>query len=55
MYTNPTPALGAGAATGGTLAMTGAASPLWIFLAAFAMIAVATAILRIVPRRRHHD
>jgi hypothetical protein len=34
MYTNPTPALGAGAATGGTLA---------------------TAILRIVPRRRRQD
>ena len=43
---------GAAAAAGaGTLAFTGA-NALWIFLAAFALVAVGTALVRIAPRLR---
>jgi hypothetical protein len=49
MYNNV--ATSAGAGTGaGMLAMTGSNS-LWLALAAFALIAAGTAIMRIVPRR----
>jgi hypothetical protein len=40
-----------GAATSGALALTGA-SVVWTVLAAFAMLAVGTALLRIVPRKQ---
>ncbi|GAA1797747.1 hypothetical protein HC028_14200 [Planosporangium flavigriseum] len=44
--------IGGGAATtGGALALTGS-SVVWMALAAFAMLAVGTAILRIVPRKQ---
>ena len=47
MYNNSA-ALGAG---GGGLAMTGlTGSLLWLFLAAFAMLALGLAVLRTVPR-----
>lgn len=37
---------------GGGLAMTGLThNPLWLFLAAFAMIALGMAVLRMLPRR----
>lgn len=45
MYNSVLPASGAG-----TLAFTGTNS-LWYGLAAFALLAVGTAILRIIPRR----
>ncbi|WP_175548710.1 hypothetical protein [Mangrovactinospora gilvigrisea] len=52
MYNNITSGAGAGAAaSGGALAATGA-SVFWWILAAFALVAVGTAIARIVPRRR---
>lgn len=47
MYNNLTPAAGAG----GMLAVTGVNS-LWLFLAAFAMIALGAAIWRITPRKQ---
>jgi predicted MFS family arabinose efflux permease len=50
MYSNLSPALGAGAGAG-VLASTGFNS-LWFGLAAFALIATGTAIMRIVPRRQ---
>ncbi|MEV3855387.1 peptidase [Streptomyces sp. NPDC050095] len=51
MYNNVSSAAGTGAAaSGGALAATGA-QVLWLFLAAFALIAVGTALARIVPRR----
>ncbi len=51
MYNNVSSAAGTGAAaSGGALALTGA-SVLWLLLGAFALIAVGTAIARIVPRR----
>jgi len=43
---------GAAAGTTGGLAMTGlAAQSLWLFLAAFAVIALGAALWRIAPRR----
>ena len=48
MYDNPSASLAAGG-SGSVLAYTGFGS-LWLALAAFAMIAVGTALLRIVPR-----
>jgi len=48
MYNNPSPVLAAG--TAGALAFTGA-NVVWLVLAAFAMLAVGTAMARIVPRR----
>ncbi|WP_338696459.1 hypothetical protein V2W30_13615 [Streptomyces sp. Q6] len=52
MYDNVSSAAAAGTvASGGTLAATGA-QVMWLFLAAFALIAVGTAIARIVPRGR---
>ncbi|HVT21071.1 MAG TPA: hypothetical protein VHE57_06770 [Mycobacteriales bacterium] len=42
--------LGTGAATGATLPFTGL-NTMWLVLAAFALLAVGTAILRLVPRR----
>ena len=50
MYDNPSAPLAAGG-TGSVLAYTGSES-IWIALAAFAFIAVGTAILRIVPRKQ---
>lgn len=42
---------GAVASGGGALAMTGLLhNPVWLFLAAFALVALGMAILRIVPR-----
>ncbi len=50
MYNNVTSAAATGtAASGGALAATGA-SVLWLVLGAFALVAVGTAIARIVPR-----
>lgn len=49
MYDNPSAPLAAGGASG-TLALTGTNS-LWLALAAFAMIALGTALMRIGPRR----
>lgn len=49
MYNNPSPVLAAG--TAGALAFTGA-NVLWLVLAAFAMLAVGTAMARIAPRRQ---
>ena len=48
MYNNPGAAAG-----GGVLAATGLAGGnfLWAFLAAFALIALGTAVLRTIPRR----
>jgi hypothetical protein len=48
MYDNPSASLAAGG-SGSVLAYTGFGS-LWLALAAFALIAVGTALLRIVPR-----
>ena len=48
MYDNPSASLAAGG-SGSVLAYTGFNS-LWLALAAFALIAVGTALLRIVPR-----
>ncbi|WP_166509448.1 hypothetical protein [Blastococcus sp. TF02-8] len=48
MYDNPSAPLAAGG-TGGALAYTGFGS-VWLALAAFAMLAVGTALMRIVPR-----
>jgi hypothetical protein len=50
MYDNPSAPLAAGG-TGSVLAYTGFES-IWIALAAFALIAVGTAVMRIVPRRQ---
>jgi hypothetical protein len=50
MYNNPSASLAAGG-TGSVLAYTGFNS-LWVALAAFAVIAVGTALLRIVPRKQ---
>ena len=50
MYDNPAAPLAAGG-TGGALAYTGFGS-VWIALAAFAFIAVGTALMRIVPREQ---
>jgi hypothetical protein len=50
VYNNPSAPLAAGGA-GGVLAWTGFDS-LWFALAAFAMLAVGTALLRIVPRKQ---
>lgn len=50
MYNHVTSSAGAGIG-GGVLAATGADS-LWLGLAAFALLAAGTAILRIVPRRQ---
>ncbi|WP_170977837.1 hypothetical protein [Blastococcus sp. CCUG 61487] len=50
MYDNPSASLAAGG-TGGVLAYTGFGS-LWLVLAAFAMIAAGTALMRIVPRKQ---
>ena len=51
VYDNPSVPLLTGMATGtGTLAMTGA-NVFWLALAAFAMIALGMALLRILPRR----
>lgn len=42
----------AGFSAGGALAMTGlTGNPVWAFLAAFALIALGLAVLRILPRR----
>lgn len=52
MNYNGTGALGGGAAGGGAvLAMTGAGDVLWLALAAFALIAAGTALLRIIPKK----
>ena len=48
MYDNPYAPLAAGG-TGGVLAYTGL-DGLWWFLAAFALLAAGTALMRIVPR-----
>ncbi|MGY1831473.1 hypothetical protein ACI8AA_13760 [Geodermatophilus sp. SYSU D01180] len=50
IYDNPAAPLAAGG-TGSVLAYTGFGS-IWLALAAFAMIAVGTALLRIVPRKQ---
>lgn len=50
MYDNPSASLAAGG-TGSVLAYTGFNS-LWLALAAFALIAVGTALMRIVPRKQ---
>ena len=50
MYDNPSASLAAGG-TGSVLAYTGFDS-LWLALAAFAVIAIGTALMRIVPRRQ---
>jgi hypothetical protein len=50
MYNNPSATLATGGA-GGALAYTGFNS-IWWALAAFALIAVGTALLRIVPRKQ---
>ena len=49
MYSNPSPAIAAGAV--GTLALTGA-NPVWTILAGFALLAAGSAIARIAPRWR---
>lgn len=49
MYSNPSPAIAAGAV--GTLAFTGA-NPVWTILAGFALLAAGSAIARIAPRWR---
>ncbi|SBT55004.1 hypothetical protein GA0070621_5836 [Micromonospora narathiwatensis] len=51
MYNNVTAPAAAGAATSGSLALTGA-STLWIVLAGFAMVAAGSALMRIVPKVR---
>jgi hypothetical protein len=48
MYNNPAPVMAAGAA--GTLAFTGG-NVVWSVLAGFALIAVGSAISRMLPRR----
>lgn len=54
MY-NPNAAAAAGAASGGgALASTGSNS-LWLGLAAFALIAVGAALLRIIPAKRRKN
>jgi hypothetical protein len=50
VYDNPSAPLAAGG-TGSVLAYTGFNS-IWLALAAFALIAIGTAVLRIVPRRQ---
>lgn len=50
MYSNGGVALG-GAATGGAMAATGV-NLLWVILATFAFIAVGSAILRLLPKRK---
>lgn len=54
MYNNVLPASGAGVVVAGTgagaLAFTGANS-LWLGLAAFALIAAGSAVLRVIPKR----
>ena len=50
MYDNPSAPLAAGG-TGSVLAYTGFES-VWLALAAFAFIAVGTALMRIVPREQ---
>jgi hypothetical protein len=50
VYDNPSAPLAAGG-TGSVLAYTGFGS-IWLALAAFALIAVGTALLRIVPRKQ---
>lgn len=50
MYNNIASSAGAGVGVG-TLAMTGFDS-VWLGLAAFALIAAGTAVMRIAPRRR---
>jgi hypothetical protein len=50
MYDNPSGPLAAGG-TGSALAYTGLDS-VWLALAAFAFIAVGTALMRIVPRKQ---
>lgn len=48
MYQNTGPL----ATGGGGLALTGmTGNPIWLFLAAFALIALGLALLRLVPRR----
>ena len=50
MYNNP--GATAGAVGGGGLAITGLAGELmWLFLSAFALIALGMAVLRTLPRR----
>ncbi|MFC1403242.1 MULTISPECIES: hypothetical protein [Streptacidiphilus] len=51
MYNKVASGVGASSAGGATLATTGT-NLMWLFLAAFALLAVGTAVLRIVPRRR---
>ncbi|WP_181373551.1 MULTISPECIES: hypothetical protein [Microbacterium] len=53
MYNNIASSTGAGAGAG-MLAMTGTNS-LWLALAAFALIAAGTAVMRIVPRRTREN
>jgi hypothetical protein len=50
MYNNPSASLAAGG-SGSVLAYTGTNS-MWLALAAFAFIAVGTALLRIAPRKQ---
>ncbi len=50
MYDNPSAPMAAGG-TGSVLAYTGFNS-VWLALAAFALLAVGTALLRIVPRKQ---
>jgi hypothetical protein len=51
VYTNPAAAAaGSGAIAGSGLAMTGF-NVVWLLLAAFALVAAGTAVLRLLPRR----
>ena len=49
MYSTPTAVAGSGVVAGTGLAMTGL-NVMWLLLAAFALVAVGGAFLRLVPR-----
>jgi len=51
VYSNPAAVAGSGVVAGSGLAMTGL-NVMWLLLAAFALVAVGGALLRILPRRR---
>ena len=50
MYSNSAAVAGSGVVAGSGLAMTGL-NVMWLLLAAFALVAVGGAFLRLVPRR----
>lgn len=50
MYSTPTAAAGSGAIAGSGLAFTGF-NVVWLLLAAFALVAAGSAVLRLLPRR----